>query len=88
MGKKTMIKLIDILEDINEANGNFILPYKMGGIDVTGDEAWNKWKILLDRNRRDDYVYKVLNTIKEQNYITTFKQYQILINWYNKGSAR
>lgn len=83
-----MIKLIDILEDINEANGNFILPYKMGGIDVTGDEAWNKWKILLDRNRRDDYVYKVLNTIKEQNYITTFKQYQILINWYNKGSAR
>jgi sRNA-binding regulator protein Hfq len=88
MGKKTMIKLIDILEDINEANGNFILPYKMGGINVTGDKAWNKWKILLDRNRRDDYVYKVLNTIKEQNYITTYKQYQILINWYNKGSAR
>ena len=83
-----MIKLIDILEDINEANGNFILPYKMGGINVTGDKAWNKWKILLDRNRRDDYVYKVLNTIKEQNYITTYKQYQILINWYNKGSAR
>jgi hypothetical protein len=88
MGKKTMIKLIDILEDINEANGNFILPYKMGGIDVTGDEAWNKWKILLDRNRRDDFVYKILDSIKRQNYITTPKQYQILINWYNKGSAR
>ena len=65
-----MIKLIDILEDINEANGNFILPYKMGGINVTGDEAWNKWKILLDRNRRDDFVYKILDSIKRQNYIT------------------
>jgi hypothetical protein len=88
MGKKTMIKLIDILEDINEANGNFILPYKMGGINETGEEAWNRWKVLLDRNRRDDYAYKVLDSIKKQKYITTPKQYQILINWYNKGSAR
>ena len=83
-----MIKLIDILEDINEANGNFILPYKMGGINVTGKEAWDNWKMLLDRNRRNDFAYKILDSIKGQNYITTPKQYQVLINWYNKGSAR
>jgi hypothetical protein len=75
-------------ENINEASGNFKLPYKMGGIDVTGEEAWNNWKMLLDRNRRNDFAYKILDSIKKQNYITTPKQYQVLIDWYNKGSSR
>jgi hypothetical protein len=60
------------------------LVFRNGGINLTGEAAWNKWKRWADINRRDDFVYKVLDTIKRQGYTATPKQQMVLVNWFNR----
>ena len=67
-----------------EAIDKMPLSFKNGGINLTGEAAWNKWKRWADLNRRDDYVYKVLDTIKRQGYFATPKQHQVLVTWFNR----
>lgn len=60
------------------------LVFKNGGINLAGEAAWNKWVRWADINRRDDFVYKVLDTIKRQGYTATPKQQMVLVNWFNR----
>ena len=60
------------------------LVFKNGGINLTGEAAWNKWVRWADINRRDDFLYKVLDTIKRQGYTATPKQQMVLVNWFNR----
>jgi len=69
---------------IQENLGKKPLVFQNGGIHLTGEAAWNKWKRWADINRRDDFVYKVLDTIKRQGYTATPKQQMVLINWFNR----
>jgi hypothetical protein len=69
---------------IQENLGKKPLVFQNGGIHLTGEAAWNKWKRWADINRRDDYVYKVLDTIKGRGYTATPKQQMVLINWFNR----
>lgn len=69
---------------IEENTDRFLLPFKSGGRSYTGEQAWIVWKKWADLNRRDDFLYKVLDTIKKQGYYTTPKQYQVLVKWFNK----
>jgi hypothetical protein len=69
---------------IKEAITKVPLTFSNGGINLTGEAAWNKWKRWADINRRDDYVYKVLETIKRQGYFATPKQHQVLVTWFNR----
>jgi hypothetical protein len=69
---------------IQENLGKKPLVFQNGGIHLTGEAAWNKWKRWADINRRDDYVYKVLETIKGRGYTATPKQQMVLINWFNR----
>lgn len=69
---------------IQENLGKKPLVFQNGGIHLTGEAAWNKWKRWADTSRRDDYVYKVLETIKGRGYTATPKQQMVLINWFNR----
>lgn len=69
---------------IQENLGKKPLVFQNGGIYLTGEAAWNKWKRWADINRRDDFVYKVLDTIKGRGYTATPKQQMVLINWFNR----
>lgn len=53
------------------------------GLRFEGEIAWNKWKNWMDINRRDDFVYKVLDSIKRQNYKASPKQQAILNKWFS-----
>lgn len=67
---------------INEASSEFFpLVYKAGLENFEGERAWNKLKKMADSSRKDEYVYKVLNTIKTRNYSLTSKQRDVLNNW-------
>jgi len=57
--------------------------YRSGGINLEGEAAWNKWKRWADLNRKDDFLYKVLNSIKKQGYNASPKQQQVLVKWFN-----
>jgi hypothetical protein len=48
----------------------------------TGQDAWNKWKRWADINKRNDYIYKVLNTIKDQKYQASERQQAVLDKWF------
>jgi hypothetical protein len=48
----------------------------------TGQDAWNKWKRWADINKRDNFVYKVLTSIKNQNYQASEKQQAVLDKWF------
>jgi len=78
-----MIKLTDILNEVNLSSTKFPLPFKNGGFNLTGEAAWNKWKQWTSLNRKDQYIYDVLDTIKQQNYQTTQRQYNTLLKWFN-----
>lgn len=78
------VNLISILEKIIEENKFFPVFFKNGGIRLEGEAAWRKWKRWADINRRDDFVYKILDSIKRQNYQASPKQMQVLINWFNR----
>ena len=82
-----MIKLVDILNEVNLPPNKFPLPFKNGGISLTGEAAWNKWKSWTNINRSNKYVNDVLNTIKQHNYQTTQPQYNVLLKWFN-GKTR
>ena len=55
-----------------------------GPFRLQGEQACQQWKIWLDLNRRDAFVYGVLDTIKRQNYFATEKQQNVLNTWFNK----
>ncbi len=55
-----------------------------GPFRLQGEQAWQQWKMWLDLNRRDAFVYGVLDTIKRQNYFATEKQQNVLNTWFNK----
>ena len=42
------------------------LVFRNSGQVWFGQEAWVKWKRWADINKRNDYIYKVLNTIQNQ----------------------
>ena len=50
-------------------------------INITHSNIINSWANI---NRRDDFLYKVLDTIKRQGYTATPKQQMVLINWFNR----
>jgi hypothetical protein len=69
---------------IQESLGRKPLIFQNGGISLAGEAAWNKWKRWADINRKDDFLYKVLDTIKRQGYTATPKQQMVLVNWFNR----
>lgn len=69
---------------IQETLGRKPLIFQNGGISLAGEAAWNKWVRWADINRRDDFVYKVLDTIKRQGFTATPKQQMVLVNWFNR----
>lgn len=58
--------------------------FQRGPFKLQGEQAWHQWKVWMDLNRRDPYVYGVLDTIRNQNYFATEKQQNILNTWFNK----
>ena len=78
-----MIKLIDILNEVTLPAPKFPLPFKSGGVNLTGEAAWNKWRRWADINRKDKYIDDVLNTIKRNNYQTTQRQLDVLVRWFS-----
>lgn len=70
---------------VTESMQMFPLRYKIGGIDLQGEEAWNRWKRWMNINRVDKYVSDVLDTIKRQNYNCSQKQFQVLVKWFNSS---
>lgn len=69
---------------ITEAVEKKPLRFKSGIlIDAQGEAAWNYWKRALDRSRTQEYLYKVLETIKRQNYMATPNQQAVLDRWFN-----
>lgn len=77
------IKLKNILENVLEENNFFPMFFKNGGINVEGEAAWNQWKRWMDMNRKDEFLYKVLYTVKLQNYMVSQKQMNLFIKWFN-----
>jgi hypothetical protein len=77
-------KLINILQDTLKESNFFPLYFRNGGINLTGEAAWNKWIQWANLNRKDEFLYKVLNTIKKQGFMTSPKQMEVLIKWFNK----
>ena len=82
-----MLKLIDILNEVTPPAPKppapkFPLPFKSGGVNLTGEAAWNKWRRWADINRKDKYIDDVLNTIKRSNYQTTQRQLDVLVKWF------
>lgn len=75
MGKTYTIKENTQLKPVTFQRGPFLLQ---------GQPAWEQWKMWLDINRRDNFVYGVLDTIKRQNYFATQKQQNVLNTWFNK----
>lgn len=75
MGKTYTIKENMQLKPVTFQRGPFLLQ---------GQPAWEQWKMWLDINRRDNFVYGVLDTIKRQNYFATQKQQNVLNTWFNK----
>ena len=58
------------------------LIYKHSGRHAEGQQAWIWFKRWADNNRRNDFIYKVLDTIKSQNYMATSKQQEIIDKWF------
>lgn len=69
---------------VQESMGKTPVVFKNGPIVLTGEAAWRKWMGWADINRRDDFLYKVLNTIKLQGYTASVKQQQVLDRWFNR----
>jgi hypothetical protein len=80
----TLLKSAGKTYTITETLGWKPLLFKHGGITLEGGAAWNKWKRWADLNRKDDFLYKVLDSIKRQGYKASAKQQQVLVNWFNK----
>jgi hypothetical protein len=68
---------------IKEALNRVPLTFKTNTKNLVGEDAWKQWWWLAMNNRTSDYVKGVLNTIKDQKYFVTPRQYQILVNWFN-----
>lgn len=68
---------------VTEGMNTFPIRFKVGGINLEGERAWNRWKQQMNINRIDKYVSDVLETIKRQNYQCTNAQYGVLVRWYN-----
>jgi hypothetical protein len=56
--------------------------FRNSGQVWAGQDAWNKWKKWADINKRNDYIYKVLNTIKDQKYQASERQQAVLDKWF------
>jgi hypothetical protein len=69
---------------VTEGANRSPIRFKVGGINLEGEQAWRIWKKWADFNRRDEFLYKVLNSIKMQNYFASVKQQEILNNWFNR----
>ena len=69
---------------IQENLGRSPLVFQNGGRNLQGKAAWNMWKKWADINRRDDFLYKVLDTIERQGYTATPKQQGVLVRWFNR----
>jgi hypothetical protein len=57
------------------------LVYRNGGRYAEGEQAWLWFKRWADINTNTEFIYKVLNTIKLQNYQASQKQQSILDKW-------
>jgi hypothetical protein len=73
-----MISLVSILESVDRKPVVFV----NGGRSFTGSAAWQMWKRWADLNRKDEFLYKVLTTIKNQNYMASPKQQNVLNKWF------
>lgn len=80
----TLLKSAGKTYTITETLGWKPLFFKHGGVTLEGEAAWDKWKRWADLNRKDDFLYKVLDSIKRQGYKASTKQQQVLVNWFNK----
>ena len=69
---------------IQENLGRSPLLFQSAGRNLQGEAAWDMWKKWADINRKDDFLYKVLDTIKRQGYTATPKQQEVLIRWFNR----
>jgi hypothetical protein len=58
------------------------LVFRNSGQVWFGQEAWVKWKRWADINKRNDYIYKVLNTIQNQKYQASKRQQKVLDKWF------
>lgn len=57
--------------------------FKNGGAVYHGEAAWNQWKRWADFNRKNEFLYKVLTSIKNQRYLASPKQQEVLLKWFN-----
>lgn len=57
--------------------------FKNGIIVYQGEMAWKQWRKWADFNRRDNFIYKVLESIKNQQYLASPKQQEVLNKWFN-----
>jgi hypothetical protein len=67
-----------------EILGKKLVTYKNAGKTFEGESAWRMWKRWADFNRRDEFLYKVLESIKLQRYYASVKQQQVLNQWFNR----
>lgn len=58
--------------------------FRSGGRTLEGEPAWRMWKKWADFNRKDEFLYKVLNSIKLQSYLASPKQQEVLNKWFNR----
>jgi len=70
---------------VTEGMNTSPLRYKIGGINLEGEQAWKRWKQQMNINRVDKYVSDVLDTIKRQNYQCTDAQFKVLVRWFNSS---
>lgn len=79
----TLLKAMGKTYTIKEGAVMKPVTFKRGPILLQGEQAWRQWKAVMDMNRIDTFVYGVLTTIRQQNYLATEKQQTVLNKWYN-----
>jgi hypothetical protein len=67
-----------------EAVEKKLLVFKNAGKTVEGEQAWKMWKRWADLNRKDEFLYKVLESIRLQKYHASMKQQEVLNKWFNR----
>jgi len=70
---------------VTEGMNTTPIRFKIGGINLEGEQAWKRWKLQMNINRVDKYVSDVLETIKRQNYQCTDAQFKVLVRWFNSS---
>lgn len=78
------VKANRVTYPVVEAAAKSPVVFRNGGRTLTGESAWRMWKKWADFNRKDDFLYKVLDSIKTQSYLASPKQQQVLNQWFNR----